>query len=309
MTATAAIKKARWCWRKDLAAFRGLTDRERTGFLLLLEWFENFRLRHELPAGREAAKTFWRSDVLGEDRRREDWQLEQWNDAIKWYLKWLEACSEDGADHRSLPERVRAAVNSAGSRRGLAPRTKDCYGGWAARYATFAGDEREVMREETATRFLASVVDDEDCAYTTQKQALNAVAFFFKHVCGKEDPIFNVRLRKTGARVPVVLSQGETKRLLDALEKPASESDGEMAASGPKVPNPKKHIPRYGLVARLQYGAGLRLSEVVRLRVKDIDLERGTVTVRLGKGDKDCLGRRLTAPSPFGLPAAGCLAA
>jgi len=287
MTATAAIKKARWCWRKDLAAFRGLTDRERTGFLLLLEWFENFRLRHELPAGREAAKTFWRSDVLGEDRRREDWQLEQWNDAIKWYLKWLEACSEDGADHRSLPERVRAAVNSAGSRRGLAPRTKDCYGGWAARYATFAGDEREVMREETATRFLASVVDDEDCAYTTQKQALNAVAFFFKHVCGKEDPIFNVRLRKTGARVPVVLSQGETKRLLDALEKPASESDGEMAASGPKVPNPKKHIPRYGLVARLQYGAGLRLSEVVRLRVKDIDLERGTVTVRLGKGDKD----------------------
>lgn len=165
------------------------------------------------------------------------------------------------------------------------------------------------MREETATRFLASVVDDEDCAYTTQKQALNAVAFFFKHVCGKEDPIFNVRLRKTGARVPVVLSQGETKRLLDALEKPASESDGEMAAGGPKVPNPKKHIPRYGLVARLQYGAGLRLSEVVRLRIKDIDLERGTVTVRLGKGDKDCLGRRPSAPSPFGLPAAGCLAA
>jgi len=48
--------KCRWCWRKDLSEFRGLTDRERTGFLLVLEWFENFRLRHELPAGREAAK-------------------------------------------------------------------------------------------------------------------------------------------------------------------------------------------------------------------------------------------------------------
>jgi len=56
-------------------------------------------------------------------------------------------------------------VNSAGSRRGLARRTKQCYGLWAARYAKFAGDEREVMREETATRFLTSVVDDEDCAY------------------------------------------------------------------------------------------------------------------------------------------------
>lgn len=44
---------------------------------------------------------------------------------------------------------------------------------------------------------------------------------------------------------------------------------------------------RYGLVARVQYGAGLRLSEVTRLRIKDVDLERGTVTVRCGKGDKD----------------------
>ena len=55
MSATSATK-CRWCWRKDLAEFRGLTDRERAGFLLVLEWFENFRLRHELPAGREAAR-------------------------------------------------------------------------------------------------------------------------------------------------------------------------------------------------------------------------------------------------------------
>ena len=47
MNAT-TTRKARWCWRKDLAGFRGLTDRERAGFLLVLEWFENFRLRHEL---------------------------------------------------------------------------------------------------------------------------------------------------------------------------------------------------------------------------------------------------------------------
>jgi len=91
--------------------------------------------------------------------------LEQWEDAVNWYLNWLAACEETGSDHRSLPERLRAAVNSAGSRRGLARRTKQCYGLWASRYAKFAGDEREVMREETATRFLTSVVDDEDCAY------------------------------------------------------------------------------------------------------------------------------------------------
>ena len=128
--------------------------------------------------------------MLGRGREREKWQLEQWGDALQWYLirtgptgphpsgatlrsvqnaykpsaflNWLKACAEEGGDHRSLPERLRAAVNSAGSRRGLAFETKKCYRRWAARYANFAGDERAVMREETATRFLTSVVDDED---------------------------------------------------------------------------------------------------------------------------------------------------
>ena len=65
--------KSRCCWRKDLSEFRGLTERERNGFLLVLEWFENFRLRNELEAGRDAAKVFWRSEVVREDRPRESW--------------------------------------------------------------------------------------------------------------------------------------------------------------------------------------------------------------------------------------------
>ena len=60
-----------------------------------------------------------------------------------------------------------------------------------------------------------------------------------------------------------MLAQEETQRVFEKLE----------AAEG-----------RYGLPARLQYGSGLRLSELVRLRIKDVDLVRGTVTVRGGKG-------------------------
>jgi hypothetical protein len=48
--------KLRWCWRRDLSEFRGLSDRERAGFLLVLEWFENFRLRHGMEAGREVMR-------------------------------------------------------------------------------------------------------------------------------------------------------------------------------------------------------------------------------------------------------------
>ncbi len=261
--------KTRSCWRKDLSEFRGLNDRERVGFLLVLEWFENFRLRNELEAGRASAKAFWRCEVLREDRPREQWQLEQWGDAIQWYLKWLDACAEAGADHRSLAERVRAAVRSACARRGLSLRTKQCYGAWVARYAVFAKDEREIMRVETATRFLTYVVEDEDCAYSTQKQALNALAFFFKYVLDIEDPVFGVKLKKTGTRIPVVLAKSETRHLFEIIERTNAQDT------------------HYALAARIQYGAGLRLSELVRLRIKDVDLERGTLTVRQGKGNKD----------------------
>ena len=116
-----------------------------------------------------------------------------------------------------------------------------------------------------------------------------------------EDPVFGVKLRKTGARAPVVLSKPETQRVFKKLERPVPSPENAR--------NGQEREGRYGLAARLQYGAGLRLSELVRLRIKDVDLERGTITVRQGKGDKDCLGCRLTAPSPFGLPLAGCLAA
>ena len=274
------VTTTRWCWRKDLAEFRGLSERERAGFLLVLEWFENFRLRHELSADRAAARLFWKSEVKREGREREPWQLEQWADAIIWYLSWLAACASAGADPRSLAERLRSSVHSAGARRGLAPRTKQCYGAWAARYAAFAGGERAVMKVETATRFLTSVVVDEDCAYSTQKQALNALAFFFKQVLGMNEPVFNVKLRDTGTRIPVVLSKKQTQALFTKLNeqepKPAAKQMGQEPTQG-----------RYELAARLQYGAGLRLSELVRLRIQDMDVERGTVTVRQGKGDKD----------------------
>ncbi|MGB6221935.1 tyrosine-type recombinase/integrase [Haloferula sp.] len=69
---------------------------------------------------------------------------------------------------------------------------------------------------------------------------------------------------------PVVLTKEETGQIFEWLDRPGRAAQGS-----------------YGLPARLQYGAGLRRSELVRLRIKDVDLKRGTLTVRKGKGDKD----------------------
>ncbi|MEM7698027.1 MAG: hypothetical protein AAF236_06445 [Verrucomicrobiota bacterium] len=68
------------------------------------------------------ARAFWKTEVLRPDRVRESWQLEQSEEALLWYLDWLAACEQANADHRSLPEAIRVAVDAAGARRGLAAR-------------------------------------------------------------------------------------------------------------------------------------------------------------------------------------------
>ncbi|MGC6426457.1 MAG: integron integrase [Akkermansiaceae bacterium] len=256
-------KNLKCCWRSDLEASRNLTPQQKHGFTMLLGWLENFRIRLGIPADRKAAVTFWRKQVLDGKKEREPWQLEQWADAISWYLKWLDACHLKGADHRSVPERMRQAADSVGMRRGLARRTRQSYGSWIARYGLFAKTAKAAMSPETATAFLGWIVEEKQCSFATQKIALNALVFFFRDVCGQEEVKFDVRLKKTSKRLPTVLAQEEVPALMGQLES------------------------RYLLAAKLQYGAGLRLSELVNLRIKDLDLSRGVVTIRSGKGDKD----------------------
>jgi hypothetical protein len=74
----------RWCWRSDLAGFRGLSETERNGFLVLLEWFENFRLRLDLPAGRDPASIRDSKTNPGTPIHRRHHMLGQvYNEAIK----------------------------------------------------------------------------------------------------------------------------------------------------------------------------------------------------------------------------------
>lgn len=93
---------------------------------------------------------------------------------------------------------------------------------------------------------------------------MNALVFYFKHVVGKPfGELGEFQRSKRPRKLPVVLSRLDVRRLLDAVE------------------------DAYRLHAALLYGGGLRLMEVLRLRVKDVDLERCQICVRDGKGQKD----------------------
>ncbi len=256
-------KPKKWDWRADLAAARDVENRQREGYRGFLEWFESWRMRGRLEPSRQTALAFWKSQVLREGKKREEWQLTQWGDAMAWYLTWLSFCKEAGGDFRTVSERVRDQVEMTGARRGLALRTRQAYGQWAARYAKRAGTARRAMDPKVGRDWLAELVARDGIALSTQKQALNALVFFIRDVCGLEELDLEVRMKRTAKRVPTVLSIPEVMRLVAAIE------------------------PKYAVPAKLQYGSGLRLNELVSLRVKDLDLERGVLTVRCGKGDLD----------------------
>ena len=248
-------------WWADLLASRDLSEPEKKAFEFFLDWFEHWRLDKELAAGRESANQFWRERVSAKEQP--DWRRAQWEEAMRWYLRWLEICESSGSEAGSVAERMQAAIESAGARRGLGPRTRKCYGSWVIRYGQWAGEARRAMNPEVAREFLAYQVTERKVSFQTQKQALCALACFFKDVCGMEEVDLGVKLRKTNSRVPVVLDFEEILSLVAQLTE------------------------TWKPLALLQYASGLRRGELVSLRIKDIDLKNRTITVHQGKGDKD----------------------
>lgn len=256
-----SASKAAFNWRDDLSASRDLTRNQVQAFGFVVGWFEDWRVRLDLPPGREGARAFWKEAVLA--KPRQDWQLGQWAEGMRWYLRWFEICQKSGGDGKSVPERLKAAVHSAGSRRGLSPETRKTYAGWLARFGAWAGTEQRVMDQSLCRDWLTELVNEGKRSFSTQKQALNALVFFYRDVCGHEAVDLQVKMRKMKPRAPVVLAVEEVLAVIGKLE------------------------AHYQTMASLQYGAGLRLKELTRIRIKDVDLKRGVLTIRSGKGDRD----------------------
>jgi integron integrase len=151
--------------------------------------------------------------------------------------------------------------------RHLAWTTEQTYRYWARRLVAFSAPKpAEELAGEDLRGFLSHLAVKERVSGATQRQALNAGVFLLREVFRKSPGDFGDFVRSPRHRnVPSVLSREECSRLFDQLEGTTR------------------------LMAELMYGAGLRLSELLRLRVKDVDLERLQLSVRAGKGNKDRL--------------------
>lgn len=149
--------------------------------------------------------------------------------------------------------------------RHMSHRTEQAYVAWIRRFILFRGKRhRATMGGPEVEAFLTHLTADRNVAAATQNQALGALLFLFGQVLGQQLAWLDgvVRARRP-RRLPVVLSRGEVRAVLGHLR-------GD-----------------FWLVAGLLYGSGLRLMEALRLRVKDVDLERRLLLVRDGKGAKD----------------------
>ena len=162
-------------------------------------------------------------------------------------------------------------------RRHHSPRTEIAYARWVRRFVRFHGlrHPREPGAREVIA-FLTALAVKGRVSASTQNQALAALAFLYRDVLGIPlGELQGIARAKRPVRLPTVLTREEVVRVLHEMSDPTR------------------------LAAALLYGAGLRLREAMTLRVKDVDLERGEIRVRDGKGRKDrvtVLPRSLVAP-------------
>ncbi len=144
-------------------------------------------------------------------------------------------------------------------------RTEKTYISWIKRFIYFHNKKHpNIMGKPEIENYLTHLATKEDVAASTQNQALSAILFLYNDVL--DIPMrekFRYTRAKQSQHIPVVFTKDEVKRILANLE------------------------GRDWLMGNLLYGAGLRLTECIRLRIKDIDFTARQIIVRDGKGFKD----------------------
>ena len=289
------------------AAGVNVPDKEAYWLGFHMERFVNHTRLHsellDLPTASENYLIFFLSNVPAP----EEWQVRQVRQALELFARgtegwrWVQAGQSEHPVNRVGPGGwvLRYRIKASGSNAVIAPggsdvspkgapasledwmlrlqravrvshysiRTERTYLECVRRFLLYTGPVSEQQLSGVhVQRFLEHLALEKLVAASTQNQAFSAILFFFKRVLEKDMGDLSGTLRaKRGRQLPMVLGKQDVARMLAMTEGVS------------------------GLMLRLIYGTGLRLMECIRLRVKDVDFQRGTLMVRAGKGNKDRL--------------------
>lgn len=171
----------------------------------------------------------------------------------------------------SLLESLRAAMQQ----RGLRPRTMATYAAWVQRFIHFHQNRPpQLLGVADIRAFLTALA--QEVSSSTQNQARAALLFLYQDVLHIMLPeLAQLRAAKLSLPLPVVFSREEVQRILAQLQ------------------------GTHWLMASLLYGSGLRLNELLQLRIQDLDFPHAQILLREGKGGKD---RRTILPARLALP-------
>jgi len=299
-------------WQESLAEADLTENHRKSHRYTIIGYLAYLKERGEL-ATLENARAFIESKMRRE--RPEEWMAQRWREALNWFFKNApvkrqrdsrrkqrakaaerkqtapkaaegeeretvepaESAKPVGDGRRCHAVTVREYQESIGPEpmieatvrllrvRQRSYKTEEAYIGWLRRLARFHDDKpMDQFGEEELKQFLSYIAVEEGVSAGTQRQALNAGVFYLREVLKLELGDFSDYVAANPSKYhPVVYSKREIRELLAKLE------------------------GKYKLMAQLQYGCGLRVSELCRLRVKDIDLDRNKLYVRAGKGRKD----------------------
>ena len=164
----------------------------------------------------------------------------------------------DSPPNSAAPPKLLARMRRVLRTAHYSPRTEAVYVAWVRRFVRFHGLRHpDRLREAEVVAFLTHLATECRVSASTQQQALSALLLLYRDVLGRPlGDLGSVLKARAPTRLPVVLSRGEVQRVLE-----------ELAGTSQ-------------LIGILLYGAGLRLTEAVTLRVKDVDLGRGSPSGR-----------------------------
>ncbi len=143
-------------------------------------------------------------------------------------------------------------------------RTINTYIACVAHFARHFGKSPELLGPEEIRQYQVYLVEQRRVSWSYFNQAVCALRFLYRHTLGRDWVVAHIPFPRQPKKLPVILSQAEVIRFLDAIKK-----------------------IKFRAILMTAYAAGLRLSEVTHLRVSDIDSQRLVIRVRQGKGQKD----------------------